>query len=248
MKHTATITLTKKEYKEIKDALDNKTRPEYGQLTHTAVFDDGMVMDVKCVASQDEDEGAWTEAVLFKPDEYGALSEVAGTPASDDYLGEWECTYKGDTYTVNVIVALVKPIEFASVHEDGFSDVCPSCDTSFSSQFGQCVCSHCGFISAGCDACPGESNDHIDCSKCPVSMPIRLYGIFNKKEFNSLPNEYKGTVYHKANQWFMVLVNNRVYHIYSERKVIGVTTIDMDEWRKGNHSLSKTPTIQDILD
>jgi len=42
MTHTATITLTKKEYKQIKDALDNKERPEYGQLTHTAVFDDGM--------------------------------------------------------------------------------------------------------------------------------------------------------------------------------------------------------------
>lgn len=140
-----------------------------------------------------------------------------------------------------------KTVTFASVCDDAFSDICPSCNTSFSSQFGQCVCSHCGFISAGCDACPGESNSHIDCSKCPVSIPISLYGIFTQKEFNSLPIEYRGSVYHKANHWFSILINNRVYHIYSERKVIGVTTIDMEEWRKGNHALSKTPTIEDIL-
>lgn len=141
-----------------------------------------------------------------------------------------------------------KAITFATVYEDYFEDICPSCNHSFSSQFGQCVCSHCGCIINGCDACPGESNDHIDCSKCPVSMPILLYGIFTKKEFDSLPNDYKGLVYHKARKWFIILVNNRVYHIYSERKVIGVTTIDMEEWRKGNHSLSKTSAIKDIFE
>jgi hypothetical protein len=80
-----------------------------------------------------------------------------------------------------------------------------------------------------------------------VGIPVRLYGIFTKRKFESLPDAYRGAVSHKANQWFMVLINNRVYHIYSERKVIGVTTIDMDKWRKGDRSLGNTAVIEDIL-
>lgn len=244
MNHTATISLTKKEYKPIKDSLEGKKRTEYSQLAIPATFDDGMVMHVKCVASQ---YGACAKAVLLKPDADGLLTEVSETPATDKYLGEWVCEYEGDTYTVTVKLVSITPVKFADVCEDCFTDICPDCNNSFSSQFGQCVCSHCGSISAGCDACPGESNNRIDCSKCPVSIPVRLYGIFKQKEFDSLPDAYKGAVSHKANNWFIVLINNRVHHIYSERKVVGITTIDMDQWRKGNRFITNTATIEDIL-
>jgi hypothetical protein len=151
------------------------------------------------------------------------------------------------TKTITLTKKEYRHIKFASVCEDAFNDICPECNESFGSQFGQCVCRNCGFISAGCDACPGESNRHIDCSSCPVSIPVRLYGIFTKKEFDSLPDAYRGTVSHRAGRWFSILVNNRVYHIYSERKVVGVTTIDMAKWRNGDRSLGNTAVIEDIL-
>lgn len=73
--------------------------------SESAHFDNGMVMDVKCCGSQDEP--AWTEAVLFTHglgDYSNTLFEVAHTDPSDEFTGDWEIEYDGDTYRVTVEV------------------------------------------------------------------------------------------------------------------------------------------------
>jgi len=139
-------------------------------------------------------------------------------------------------------------VKFGTVIEDAYCDLCPVCDEEFNSRFGQCVCEHCGYISAGCDACPQEVCGAVSCDKCPVAMPHIQYGIFTKKEYDSLPEEYKGLVSHSAGEWFAVLVADRVHHIYSSRKVVGVTTIDMQKWREGDRDLADTPKLLDVWD
>ena len=114
MNHEATIELFPVNAERIQRALDNTERLDPGaSIIYSATFDNGMVMDVKCVGAESEDEGAWTEAILMKPDDKGNLSEVTGSQVSDDYLGEWNLEYKGDTYTVEVKVNPDKPMKDA---------------------------------------------------------------------------------------------------------------------------------------
>lgn len=72
-------------------------------IVHTAKFNNGIEMDIKCCGVQYEEENesnlAWTEAVLFK-DGY----ELCYTEPSDEYFGEWICEYDGDKYLVFVEV------------------------------------------------------------------------------------------------------------------------------------------------
>ena len=68
----------------------------------TAVFSDDIVMDIKCCGAKDEP--AWTEAVLLKRGKGQSFSEVAVSDVSDEFLGEWELDYNGDTYRVNVVM------------------------------------------------------------------------------------------------------------------------------------------------
>lgn len=70
-------------------------------ITNTAVFDNGIEMDIKCCGVQynedDESNTSWTEAVLFKNG-----SELCFTEPFDEYLGEWILEYDGDEYVVMV--------------------------------------------------------------------------------------------------------------------------------------------------
>lgn len=62
-------------------------------ITKSAIFPDGMSMDVKCCGSNDVP--SWTEAVLF--DRRG--NEVAHTEVLDDFEGVWELEHDGILYT-----------------------------------------------------------------------------------------------------------------------------------------------------
>lgn len=84
------------------DAYLRNTDPEQCQrddetVTVTAVFDDGMEMDIKCVGSHDGP--SYTEAVLF---DHGC--EVAVTEVSEEFVGPWEIQHNGETYQVKVEV------------------------------------------------------------------------------------------------------------------------------------------------
>lgn len=90
-------------------------------ITHTAHFDNGYEMDIKCCGvyyedyydeyyNNDEDldeddflpvcNNSYVDAVLFNEKGY----EVAlADPSEDEYLGEYELEYNGDTYIANVV-------------------------------------------------------------------------------------------------------------------------------------------------
>ncbi len=66
-------------------------------VIHTAKFTDGVEVDVKCCGTQDGDESAWTEAVLFVDGVQFAMTEV-----EDEYFGEWRLNCGGNDYVVIV--------------------------------------------------------------------------------------------------------------------------------------------------
>lgn len=72
-------------------------------ITHTAKFDNGIEMDIKCCGVQYEEKNesnlAWTEAVLFD-----SGHQVCYTEVYDGYLGEWICEYNGNEYITYVEV------------------------------------------------------------------------------------------------------------------------------------------------
>jgi len=72
-------------------------------ITHTATFDNGITVDIKCCGVQynedEESNTAWTEAVLFKDGH-----EINCSEPSDEYLGEWILEYNNDEYVVLVEV------------------------------------------------------------------------------------------------------------------------------------------------
>lgn len=140
MNYNATIELFPETAERVQRALDNTERLDPGaSIISTATFLNGMVMDVKCVGAESVDEGAWTEAVLMKPDEKGNLSEVAGSQVSDDYLGEWKLEYEGDTYTAEVKVNPGKPMRDAYkgfAHQE--PGVCADCGKPFPVQRETC--------------------------------------------------------------------------------------------------------------
>lgn len=108
MIYTNTITISEKRAKAINKILTVEPLDVDGcfgedfTITNTAVFPNGIEVDVKCCGVQyreGESNLGWTEAVLFKD---GA--EVCHTEPSDSYLGKWELEYNGDTYVVTVLV------------------------------------------------------------------------------------------------------------------------------------------------
>ena len=126
-------------------------------------------------------------------------------------------------------------------------EMCPVCTCEFTAPFGLAVCRTCGFVSWGCNMCPLDKFKCCgDSKKCPINHNFELYAVFRQKEFDSLPDAYKIYVPTKATNYAILMVHNRVSHIYTERRLVGFTTIDMEEWRKGNHSLDKVPKIESI--
>ena len=70
-------------------------------IVYTAVFDNGIEVDVKCCGVQygedEETNVAWCDAVMFKNGYEVGCSEV-----EDDFFGEWEFEYDGNEYVVMV--------------------------------------------------------------------------------------------------------------------------------------------------
>lgn len=141
-------------------------------------------------------------------------------------------------------------------NEDFGVEVCPACCSEFSSPYSMTACEHCGYISFGCNMCPLDYSQQTNktlkatCNRagCPAKHPVEnLYAIYSRKEFDSLPEAYRGHVVAKRKSYMHLLLNDRVVPIYTTRRVVGITTIDMYEWRKGNKKLTGTPTIYNIL-
>lgn len=44
-----------------------------------------------------------------------------------------------------------------------------------------------------------------------------------------------------------LLLQDRIVPVYTTRRIVGITTIDMDEWRRGNRKLTGVPTILNIM-
>lgn len=175
MNYNATIELFPETAERIQRALDNTERLDPGaSIICSATFYNGMVMDVKCVGSESVDEGAWTEAVLMKPDENGNLSEVAGSRVSDDYLGEWQIEYKGDTYTVEVKVNPAKPMKDAYkgfAHQE--PGVCADCGKPFPIQRETC--------GTGCGIYEGKK---VCYACCAVRDRKALMGLKGREQYH----------------------------------------------------------------
>ena len=99
MLHEQTILIDASQAKQLQDWLSDKPKyplTEDDTFSKTAVFPDDFEVDVKCCGNNDGP--AWTEAVLFH---HG--SECCCTEPGDDYFGDWELEYEGNTYVVHVI-------------------------------------------------------------------------------------------------------------------------------------------------
>lgn len=135
-------------------------------------------------------------------------------------------------------------------------ECCPNCGCEFSAPFAMTACSNCGFISMGCNMCPLDYNrrQHPDLKAqcegkaCPVYHPVKnLYAIFSRAEFFSLPEAYRGEASAKRNSYMILMLQDRIVPVYTTRHVVGITTIDMDKWRKSDRDLTGTPTIVNIM-
>lgn len=107
MRYERIIKIGKREAEQINKHLhveptcEDECLGENGAIVNTAIFDNGIEMDIKCCGVQynedEESNTAWTEAVLFLNG-----SEICCTEPSDEYLGEWILEYDDDEYVVIV--------------------------------------------------------------------------------------------------------------------------------------------------
>lgn len=190
MNYSATIELFPATAERVQRALDNTERLDPGaSIIRSATFDNGMVMDVKCVCAESEDEGAWTEAVLMKPDEKGNLSEVTGSQVSDDYLGEWKLEYKGDTYAVEVKVNPDKPMKDAYkgfVHQE--PGVCADCGKPFPVQRDS--------SGTGCGICEGKK---VCYACCAIRDRKALMGLKGREQYHLYLSKNKDGKFYVSN-------------------------------------------------
>lgn len=110
MRYEKTITVNKaaadiiERYLLVEPTCEEECLSEDETIIYTAVFDNGIEVDIKCCGVQyDENEEfntAWTEAVMFR-----GHSEVCFSDPADMFFGEWELEYDGDEYIVIVEVA-----------------------------------------------------------------------------------------------------------------------------------------------
>lgn len=86
------VSITPSLAKTIEGYLNASNEDEYqgedNTITVTAVFPDGMKMDVKCCGC--DNDPSWTEAVLFQDG-----SEVCCTDVEEEFLGPWELDDNG---------------------------------------------------------------------------------------------------------------------------------------------------------
>lgn len=76
---------------------EDEFQAEDNTLSYTAIFPDGVQMDVKCCGAQDE--ASWTEAVLFN----SAGCEIGCSDPEDEFFGVWELEENGVKYVVEVV-------------------------------------------------------------------------------------------------------------------------------------------------
>lgn len=110
MRYEKTITINKMtadmitRYLTVEPTCADECLGEDETIIYTAVFDNGIEVDVKCCGVQyredEECNTAWCEAVMF----YGH-SEVCCSDPEDTFFGEWELEYDNDDYIVVVEVA-----------------------------------------------------------------------------------------------------------------------------------------------
>lgn len=133
------------------------------------------------------------------------------------------------------------------IYNDDYGDEsCPVCGQEFVAPFSHAVCRHCGFISWGCSLCPTRS--HCYTETCPIERVADLYGIFTREEFDELPADYKYGCEIPQKTHFNLLTGNKLLSIYTERSIVGVTTIDMKAWRNGNRDLKDATPIEQLMD
>ena len=105
-----TITVPKEVADRIEKAIDWKIGDnedarltEDETITYTARFDDGVEVDIKCCGCEVdeflEENGAWTEAVMFKDG-----CEVACSDVEEEFFGEWELFHGKEKYCVDVVI------------------------------------------------------------------------------------------------------------------------------------------------
>lgn len=93
-----TITISKKELDIINKHLSGEIiQGEDNTITYTAIYPNGVEMDIKCCGCQEEP--SWVESVLFC-----GRHEVACSECEDDILGLWTMEYKGNIYECEVII------------------------------------------------------------------------------------------------------------------------------------------------
>lgn len=96
------VNITPSQAKVIEGYLNASNEDEYqgedNTISVTAVFPDGMEMDVKCCGC--DDAPSWTEAVLFRDG-----SEVCCTDVEEEFPGPWELDYNGRRYIAIVSVS-----------------------------------------------------------------------------------------------------------------------------------------------
>ena len=110
MRYEKTITISKasadiiNRYLTVEPKCEADCLGEDETIINTAVFDNGIEVDVKCCGVQyhedEETNTAWCEAVMFKNG-----CEVCCECGDDDYFGSWSLEYDNDEYIVNVEIA-----------------------------------------------------------------------------------------------------------------------------------------------
>ena len=79
--------------------LDNTVHQDEDEtFTVTARFPDGRQMDIKCCGVQDQEDGSWTEAVLFEP----GGREICCAEPDETFQGVWEIEADGICYRAHV--------------------------------------------------------------------------------------------------------------------------------------------------
>lgn len=93
-----TIRVPQSELAVISRYLNDASDPqgEDGCISKTAVFPNGVEVDIKCCGC--DDDVSWTEGVLF---DHG--SEVCCTEPGDEFLGDWEFECGDARYVVHVV-------------------------------------------------------------------------------------------------------------------------------------------------
>lgn len=90
-------------YLHVEPACEGDCLGEDETITHTAVFDNGVEIDIKCCGVQYHEDDtanvAWTEGVLFH-NGYECCSEP-----DDEYFGEWFFEHDGNEYIVVVTIS-----------------------------------------------------------------------------------------------------------------------------------------------